>query len=116
MNHTIFIPNRAASVVHQLAKVLADVRRGRIRFTALSAVFLWLGPIGWAAPWMGHLTIRDKQIWPGGRSGTCRDWAVNEWHSKQDTLAAALSEFKSLEAKADEFGCNVFLNVTFNLP
>ncbi len=25
--------------------------------------------MAWAAPWMGHLEIRDSQVWSGGRSG-----------------------------------------------
>jgi hypothetical protein len=38
-------------------------------FHAISAT-LWLsGSFSGAAPWMGHLEIRDNQVWGGGRSG-----------------------------------------------
>ena len=36
----------------------------------LYSLLLWAaGAVVWAAPWMGHLEIRDSQVWSGGRSG-----------------------------------------------
>ena len=36
----------------------------------LSSTLVWVaGSVAWSAPWVGHLEIRDSQVWSGGRSG-----------------------------------------------
>ena len=41
-----------------------------LRHVLLGCLLLWAAssPV-WAAPWMGHLEIRDGKVWNGGRSG-----------------------------------------------